>query len=169
MSIIYLQGINLIFMTQTFTINKALIGNLLKRSAIRLVKIYAVVLILVTLPDIINHKKPIMSIGFAVCGVIVMMGFTMLLGYKKTKKMYSGYQVTLDDNGIELKAPMAVYKRIDWSEVAYIEKGNSDINVYNNTVNAFSRWWAGTGVILIPREINNKDQLLLSLVSHISK
>lgn len=63
---------------------------------------------------------------------------------------------------------MAAYKRIDWSELAYVEKKNGDIKVYDNTVNAFSRWWTGTGEIFIPREISDKDQLLISLVNHIN-
>ncbi|HWW39216.1 hypothetical protein [Pedobacter sp.] len=155
-------------MTQTFTINESLIGNILKRLAIRLIKIYTLVLIIITLPDIINPNKPFRTIGLSAGVVVAMMGFTMLLGYKKTRKMYSGYQITLDDKGIELKAPMAAYKRIDWSELAYVEKESGDIKAYDNTVSALSRWWTGTGVIFIPREINNKDQLLLSLVNHIN-
>ena len=154
-------------MPQTFTINQSLIDNLLKRSAIRFIKIYAVVLILIVLPDFTNPDKPIMSIGAGICIVIVMMGFTMIIGYRKARKMYSGFQITLDDNGIELKAPMAPYKRIDWSEAGYNEKKNGDTKVYNNTVSAISRWWSGNGVIFIPREINDRDQLLLSLDSHL--
>ena len=156
-------------MTQTFTINESLIGNILKRSSIRFIKIYTLILILITLPDIINPNKPFRTIGFSACGVVAMMGLTIVLGYKKTRKMYSGYQITLDDKGLELKAPMAAYKIIDWSELAYVEKENGDIKAYDNTVNALSRWWTGTGVIFIPREISDKDQLLLSLVNHINK
>jgi hypothetical protein len=156
-------------MSQTFTINQALIGSLLKRIAIRFIKIYAVTLILIILPDIINPTKPIMSIGVAVCGVIFMVIFTIILGYRKARKTYVGFQITLDELAIELKAPMAPYKRIDWSEVGYGEKKNGDIKVYNNTVGAFSRWWTGNGVIFIPREINDRDQLLLSIDKHLKR
>ena len=156
-------------MTQTFTMNHALTGNALKRTAIRLIKIYAVVIILIILPGIINPSRPLKSVGISIGAVVLTMVLTMVFGFKKVRKMYLDYQVILDDNGFELKVPMAAYKRIDWSEAAYIKKDNGDIKVYNKTVSTISRWWNGTGVILIPREINNRDQLLQSLDSHINK
>ncbi|MBB3054672.1 hypothetical protein [Mucilaginibacter gotjawali] len=156
-------------MTQTFSINQDLIGSLQQRIAIRFIKIYAVVLILIILPDIINPTKPIMSIGVAICGVIFMIGFTIIIGVRKARKTYRSFQIALDDVGIELKAPMTPYKRIDWSEVDYDEKKNGDIKVYNKTVGAFSRWWAGNGVIFIPREINDRDQLILSIDRHLKR
>lgn len=107
-----------------------------------------------------------MSIGTAAGAVVVLLGFTMAISYKKLRKMYEGYQISVDDNGVELKAPLAAYKRIAWNEIAYVEKPNGDIKIYNNTIAALSRWWSGTGVILIPREIKNKEQLLLSLANH---
>jgi len=154
-------------MPQTFTINQTLIGSLLKRMAFRFIKTYAVILILITLPDIINPTKPIMSIGVAVGGIILMIGLTLIIGYRKARKTFGGFQITLDDIGIELKAPMAPYKRIDWDEIYYDEKKKGDIKVYNKTVGAFSRWWNGNGVIFIPREINDRDQLLLSINKHL--
>jgi hypothetical protein len=137
----------------------------------RMLKIYVVVLVIVILPNTLNPNphQTIMSTAIAICVVIAMTAFSMMLGYKKTKKMYESLQITLDDNGIELKAPMAAYKRIDWSEAAYIEKKNGDIRIYNTTVSATSRWWTGNGVIVAPREINDRDQLLLSLDTHMNK
>jgi hypothetical protein len=155
-------------MTQTYTINQSLIVNILKRKAIRLIKIYAVAIILIILPGIINPSRPLNSVGISIGAVVLMMVLTMVLGFKKVRKMYFDYQVILDDNGFELKVPMAAYKRIDWREAAYLKKDNGDIKVYNKTVNTISRWWNGTGVILIPREINDKDQLLQSLDIHIN-
>ena len=132
-----------------------------------MIKIYVVVLILILLPNITDPNKPLMSTGVATCFVIVMMGFSTMLGYKKTKKMYQNLQITLDDQGIELKVPMGAYKRIEWSEASYVEKKNGDIKIYNNTVSATSRWWSGNGVILVQREINDREQLLLALDSHL--
>lgn len=158
-------------MTSTFTINQNLIGNLLKRGAMRMIKIYAVVLVIVILPNALNPNphQTIMSTAIAICAVIAMTAFSMMLGYKKTKRMYESLQITLDDNGIELKVPNGAYKRIGWSEAAYIEKDNGDIRIYNKTVSATSRWWSGNGVIGAPREINDRDQLLLSLNNHLNK
>lgn len=157
--------------TQTFTINESLISNLLKRFAKRIAVTYTISLLLVIVPNVAfpNPNETLTTMIIVVCSVITVMGFTMMFAYKRMRKMYSGFQITLDDNGIELKAPMAAYKRIAWSEATYVEKDNGDIKVYNKTVSAINRWWYGTGVILSPREINDRGQLLLSLNSHINK
>jgi len=156
-------------MPQTYTINKSLISNLLKRGAYRVAKIYSVIVLIVLLPNLVNSETPIKSTIIAISIGVVMMGSSLALTYKKTRKSFSSLQIILDNSGIEYKSPMSPYKRIEWSEAAYIEKKTGDVRVYNKTVNSINRWWTGAGVILIPREINDRDQLLMSLDTHINK
>ena len=156
-------------MTQTFTINQSLIGNLLNRLVMRMVKTYAVVMIVVLIPNVLGQHRKTLPIVVATCFTVVFLAFPVIVGYKKARKTYSSLKIILDDTCIEYKSPMAPYKKIEWSEASFTEKESGDIKVYNNTVGSISLWWTGTGVILIPREINDKEQLLQLLYKYTNR
>jgi len=120
------------------------------------------------LPIILEYyvlrKQDFPIIPFIIIMLIVMAG-VFYVGYSRSLKAAKTFVVQIDDNSIEAKAEMAPYKKIYWTNMIVNQKTDGSIQLFDNNVSSFMRKMYGNGLITIPPEIENRDELLLEISS----
>jgi len=148
-------------MLETYTIDTALLGDIKKRMIKRLVILMAIPLLIVFVPQLLDDRPlDIKSYGIALCLTVVILGFTMNKALSRQINSLKTLKIVLSDEGVELKAELQAYKKIEWSNLQVKEKANGTIDLYDNGVPKFSRMMYGKGWIRIQPETMDKDKML---------
>jgi hypothetical protein len=155
-------------MPQTFTINEDQVNTVAKKAIYKLIRIFIVVILFTTLPSLISGDKDILIRLMSSAFTTVMFIFVAFWAYKRAKKTFADLKITTDEFGVDFKAVMAPYKRIEWAKLGYKEKKNGSITIFDKTIAPITRWWLGSGVIFVPFEIDNRWQLIQELDNHIN-
>lgn len=150
-------------MSKTFSIDSSQVNTVTNKALFRLLKMYAIILAIYIPGRLVIDGKNTAMIIPSIAGFVVVMTLVWFLSYRRIKTITAGLEIVTDESCIEYKAPMTPYKRINWDDMAYVEKSNGVIKVVDKTVNGLTRWWTGKGVILIPLEINGRDELINEL------
>jgi hypothetical protein len=157
-------------MSQIYTIDETQIGNIKKRFFIRIGKIFALIFVFIFLPQIfIGNQTQLKYYGISFIFTTAMMFFLFNITFKRQIKSYKTLQIVLSEDGVEQKADMMPYKKINWNNLLIQEKRNGVIILNDTTYSTISRRWNGFGRIFIQPEIMNREQLLLDLQAHLNK
>ena len=156
--------------TQVFKIDESQVGKIAKRNFLRAVKILLPIFAVVSVYQYFQYKSRHDELIGLYIGMSLFFPLFMLLpiylGAKKATKSIRTLELILNDNGVEKKAEMAPYRQIAWQNVALKEKPNGTLDIYDKNVSAFMRWWNGTGRIILPPEMLNRETLITELQKH---
>ena len=154
-------------MQHTFTIDQSRINNIRKRVLLRNGKILAVAFLLILIPPSLRHNTDVLTNYLQSFLISVpLFGLVVYLASNKLIKAYRTLEIILSDTGVELKAEMMPYKKIDWANLKIEEKSSGIINLYDTNIPAFTRKMYGKGVIQIQPEIMDREQLLQVLYAN---
>jgi hypothetical protein len=157
-------------MQQTFTIDPSRINNIRKRVLWRNGKILGIVFLFVLIPQLLQHDAAASRYYLQSLLIsIPLLGLVVYVSVNRLMKSYRSLEIILNDEGVELKAEMMPYKKIEWVNLEVEEKSNGMINLFDTSIPAFTRKMNGKGWIQIHPEINNREQLLQVLCANQSK
>jgi len=155
-------------MSSTFTIDETQVKTVAKKIMFRLIKIMAIILLIIILQGLLTRTDPLFPTLMAMCIVIAVVVIILFRLNSRVTHSVKEFKLTIDESGIESKAPMTVYKKIYWENVNFTEKKNGVIVIYNKSATKINRWWAGGGVIVVPYEIGDREQLIDELNKHMN-
>lgn len=148
-------------MSETFTIDKALLGNIKKRMSVRLAILMFIPIGIVFVPQFLDKNGPGIQINLIVlCIALTLMIFTTGRVLNRQVDSFKTLKIVLDDEGIERKANLQPYKRILWNNLKAKEKANGGILLSDKTISGFNRKMYGKGVIYVYPETLDKDKLM---------
>ena len=91
------------------------------------------------------------ALGFSLIGIATK---------SRIRKAYESLEIVLGEQGVEWKSPMLRYKNILYANMTVEEKPDGSINIYDSDYSWFQRKFGGQGWINIPKEVDNRDELL---------
>jgi hypothetical protein len=148
-------------MLETYTIDPALLGNIRKRMITRLGIVMVISILIVFVPQLLDRSKlDIKSSGIALCFTMTILIFTMNKALNRQINSFKTLRIVLNDEGIESKAELQPYKRIEWNALQIKEKPNGTIDLYDKSISKFNRKMYGRGWIHIQPETLDKDKML---------
>lgn len=156
-------------MLETYVIDQSLLGNIKKKMIVRGSLLIGIPLILTFIPDFFTNKKiDLKSTAIAFGFVTIALVFSITKALKNQISSYKTLKIILDDDGIERKAEMQPYKKIEWTNLQFEENSKGIVDLYDKNVSKFSRKMYGRGWIRIQPEIINYEILLNSIRSKVA-
>ena len=115
-------------MSKTFSIDSSQVNTVTNKALFRLLKMCAIILAIYIPGRLLIDGKNTAIIIPGIAGFVVVMALVWFLSYRRIKTITAGLEIVTDESCIEYKAPMTPYKRINWDDMAYVEKRNGVLN-----------------------------------------
>lgn len=114
------------------------------------------------------YTAPTSEKGLQLLVSLFVLSFLLIAMYVMVSKIMASYmllKIIVSDNGIEVKV-VTGSRFLPWNNLAVKQKAGGSIILWDTTVSAFDRMMKGTGKIMIPYGILDREKLLADILAY---